>query len=168
MGRFLNALSGLTLGANATIIDSEVDLPESEQRQFEGLNIQAPITSRDMTNAPEHLYNIFAIYEMAKLGLPWTTVSIFYTVRGDTLIAGAGTTQNGQAFIPSVYETEFGTLNASVAQNLGAGWEAKLSAKNLLDPEIETVYRSEFIGSDVVKTSYQKGMEFSFGLSASF
>jgi hypothetical protein len=41
-------------------------------------------------------------------------------------------------------------------------------AKNLLDPAIETVYRSDYIGSDVTKTSYRKGMDFSISLSASF
>jgi hypothetical protein len=33
----------------------------------------------------------------------------------------------------------------------------QLQAKNITDPDIETVYRSEFIGGDTTKTSYSKG-----------
>lgn len=166
MGRFWDVLEGLSLGANATFIESEVTLPEDEAAQFENPGIQAPLEKRDMTNAPEHLYNLYFIYNMGKLGLPGTDLSVFYTVRGDTLVAGAGVDDGN--LVPSVYAKEFGTLNATLRHEIVEGWEVKLQAKNLLNPDIETVYRSDYIDGDVTKTSYQKGMEFSVGLSASF
>lgn len=166
MGRFWDVLEGLTLGANATFIESEVTLPESEQQLLAQPSINAPMETRDMTNAPEYLYNLYMTYEMTRIGIPNTQLAVFYTVRGDTLIAGAG--QSSGNFVPNVYETEFGTLNASLSTEIAEGWKLKLAAKNILDPEIETVYRSEYIDGDVVKTSYQKGIEFSIGLSATF
>lgn len=166
MGRLWSVLEELTIGANATFIESEVTIPEEEQALFADATVQAPMKTRDMTNAPEYLYNLFFIYRFAKLGLPGTSLGVFYTVRGDTLVAGAGVSKNN--FVPSVYETEYGSLNATLTQKLGRGFELKLQGKNLLDPEIETVYRSEYIGADVTKTSYKKGREFSIGLGATF
>ena len=166
IGRFHDWFEGLSIGANATLIESEVTLPDDEAATFEEDNIQAPMKSRDMTNAPEHLYNCFVTYDMDKIGFAGTRLGLFYTVRGDTLIAGAG--QSKGNFIPNVYETEHATLNLSLTKKFGDFCSLKFQAKNLTNPAIETVYRSEYIDEDVKKTSYKKGMEFSFGLSGSF
>ncbi|MCA9424360.1 MAG: TonB-dependent receptor, partial [Candidatus Omnitrophica bacterium] len=166
MGQFCEALEGLSFRANATFIDSKVLLPDDEADQFNQPNIDAPITSRDMTNAPEHLYNLFLSYDLEKLGIKDTQLGLFYTVRGDTLIAGAG--QSKGNFVPDVYEKEYGTLNMSLLRKINEKWNLKLQAKNLTNPKIQTVYRSEYIGDDVTKTSYRKGMEFNVTLSGTF
>jgi outer membrane receptor protein involved in Fe transport len=162
LGQFWDDLNGVKVGANATLMDSEVTLTDGEIKRFQsqGINISP---TRDMTNAPEFLYNLYITYDYDPTG---TQLGLFYTVRGDTLIAGAGV--DGSKFVPSVYETEYGTLNFSLSQKLGEVWKLRFQAKNLLDPDINTVYRSPFIDGDVTKTSYRKGMEFSLGLSASF
>jgi hypothetical protein len=103
---------------------------------------------------------------MGKLGLENTDLALFYTIRGDTLVAGSG--KSGEYPVPSVYETEYGTLNLSLSHKFWDKWVLKFSAKNLLDPDIETVYRSSYYGHDQVKTSYKKGMEFGISLSARF
>ncbi len=162
LGHFSKELKGLMIGANATFIDSEVTLPASEAAQFNQFSVQSPRKTRDMTNAPEHLYNLFMTYDVPNTG---TQLAVFYTVRGDTLIAGAG--QKGQ-LVPNVYESEYGTLNASITQKLNKSWTLKLQAKNLLDPAIETIYRPIDISGDTTKTSYKKGIEFSVSLSGSF
>ncbi len=163
MGRFYKEFEGLTLGANATFINSTVTLPDDEAAQFDDPKIMAPMSERDMTNAPEHLYNLFMTYDIEATR---TQLALFYTVRGDTLVAGAG--QSNGKFVPSIYETEFGTLNLSLSQKLGKIWKCSFQWKNILDPEIESVYRSEYIDSDVTRSSYRKGMEFSIGFSAEF
>ncbi len=161
LGHFFEDFEGLSLGANMTLIDSTVTLPTNQANQLANLGAAEP--ERDMTNAPEHLYNLFMLYDFTPTG---TQVGLFYTVRGDTLVAGAG--QAGGNYVPSVYETEYATLNFSLSQKLGEIWTLKFQAKNLLDPDIETVYRSKYIGDDVTKTSYTKGRDFSVSLSASF
>lgn len=160
------AFEGFSVGGNLTLIDSEVTLPKEESDRFNHPNVRAPMTKRDMTNAPEYLYNIFLQYDLEKYG---TQLALFYTVRGDTLIAGAspGAGQT-RVLIPSVYETEYGTLNFSISQKLGEIWKVRFTVKNILDPAIETVYRSKYIGKDVTKTSYHKGIEYSIGISAEF
>ncbi len=161
LGRFWDNFNGFSVGANATLIDSEVTLPKTESEALAAPNLQVDMTERDMTNTPEHLYNFFATYDIDETK---TRLGLFYTIRGDTLVAGAG--QSGGNFIPSVYETEYGSLNFSLSQKLGEIWTLGFKAKNLLDPEIESVYR--YGGSDTTKTSYTKGMEFSISLSAAF
>ncbi|MEM7310358.1 MAG: TonB-dependent receptor [Planctomycetota bacterium] len=158
LGRFWDAAEGLSFGGNATFIDSEVTLPQDESDVLATLG--ANIKSRDATLAPEHIYNLFLTYDIEDTG---TRAAIFYTVEGDTLVAGAGESLNN--FVPSVYAKEFGTLNASLMQPIGDHWSIKLQAKNLTNPKIKEVYRSDLIGSDVTKTSFTRGREFSIGVT---
>ncbi len=163
LGRFWDVLEGLSLGANATLIDSEVTLPDDEAAGFALPNIAVPLTKRDMTNAPEHIFNVYLTWDLTSTG---TRAALFYTLQGDTLIAGAG--EAGGNFVPSLYATQYGTLNLSVEQKIGEHLKLQFQAKNLTNEEIETVYRSDVIGGDVRRTSYTKGIEFALGLSAEF
>jgi hypothetical protein len=81
-------------------------------------------------------------------------------------VAGAGQSQG--RFIPSVYETQYGTLNMGLTHNLRDNCKLKFQAKNLTNPKIDEVYRSEYIGGDVTKTSYRKGIDFSISLEYLF
>jgi TonB-dependent receptor len=161
--RLWSPLRGLSAGANATFIQSEVTLPASEAEGFSDPGIQAPMSSRDMTNAPDHLYNFFLTYDFPDAE---TQVALFYTVQGDMLVAGAGESLGN--FIPSLYAKEYDTLNLSLTHSFGKRLKLGLQAKNLTNPSIEEVYRSPYIGADVTKTSYTKGIEFSLGLSLTF
>lgn len=163
MGQLWDPLTGLSLGGNATFINSEVDLPQSEILAFNDPTVAAPMTSRDMTNAPDHLYNLYLTYDLAATG---TQFSIFYTVQGDTLVAGA--TTEGRRFIPNIYSTQFDNLNVGVVQQIGDYLRLTIRAKNLTNPEIQTVYRSGYIGPDVLQSSFTRGVEYSVGLSAEF
>ena len=84
MEMFWDPLKGLVLGANATFIQSSVTLPDDMADDFSRMGF--PTTSRDMINTPKYLYNLFTTYDLD----PLTQVGVFYTVQGDTLVAGAG------------------------------------------------------------------------------
>ncbi|MBI1368391.1 MAG: outer membrane beta-barrel protein [Planctomycetes bacterium] len=146
-------LHGLSIGGNATLIDSEVTLPPNPFNRHD---------SRPMTNAPEYLYNIFMTYDVETTGTQFT---VFYTVKGDTLIAGADPTA-GSIFIPNVYAAEYGTLNFTVTQKLGKYFKVKFQAKNLTNPDIETYYQSGF--GPVTKTSHTNGIDLSISIGADF
>jgi len=162
LGHFFDSLEGLSVGGNATFIDSEVTLPDDEQQTFQALGV--PMPTRDATGAPEHLFNVYLTYDLTDSG---TQTALFYTIRGDTLVAGAN--DSGGNFVPSIYETQFGTLNFSVTQELGDGAALRFQAKNITNPEIQRVYRSEFVpGGDTTQRSFRRGIDFSFGLSFSF
>lgn len=158
--RFSGAAEGLGVGANATLIDSEVFLTPFEIEQFATPGVAVDLTSREMTNAPEHLYNLYTTYDLERTG---TNLALFYTVQGDTLVEGAGI-DNGN-FVPSVFQREYDTLNFSASQDLGSGLRLKFQAKNLTNPLIERVYRHESIGDDVTRASFTRGIEYSISLS---
>ena len=151
-------LEGLSFGANATYIASEVTLPADEQQAFEDIGF--PIRSRDMTRTPEYLVNANVTYAWEETG---TQASIFYTLTGDTLVTGAGIDTGN--FVPDVYALPFGTLNFTVQQQLDEHFRLFFQAKNLLNPEIQTVYRSDYLPGDIVNTSYTAGIDFAIGLS---
>ncbi len=68
--------------------------------------------------------------------------------------------------MPSVYAKEYDTLNLSLVAGARASISScTLQAKNLTNPRIEEVYRSHYIGGDVTKTSYTKGIEYSLALT---
>ena len=163
LSRFWESMEGMAVGLNATFINSDVTLPASEAAGFSAPGIQAPMSSRDMTGAPAHLYNLFITYDLVETK---TQLALFYTVQGDTLVAGA--TQSSGNFVPNVYATEYDTLNLSMTQKFSEHWGLQLQAKNLTNPEIQEVYRSKYIGDDVTKTSYTKGIEFSVAIGAQF
>ncbi|RPI58836.1 MAG: TonB-dependent receptor, partial [Planctomycetaceae bacterium] len=161
MGNINKALKGLTLGGNVTFINSEVTLPDNEAAKFRAPNIKEPMSKRDMTGAPDYIYNIYTTYDIESRG---TQLALFYTVKGDTLVAGAG--QSNGHFVPNVYEKEYGTLNFTASQKLTKNLKLLFQAKNLLDPAIQTIYRTD--SEDATRTSYHKGMEFWLYLSAEF
>jgi len=153
-------LEGLSVGFNATYIESEVTLPADEAAAFEAIGF--PIESRDMTAAPLYLLNANLVYEWEPLG---TQLGLFYTVTGDTLQAGAGIDTGN--FVPSIYSLPYGTLNFTLQQKLGEYFKLNFQAKNLMNPDIETVYRSDYLpgGTDILNTSYKAGVDFAIGLS---
>jgi hypothetical protein len=116
-----------------------------------------------MTDAPDYLYNLFITYDIEPTQ---TQLAFFYTVQGDTLVTGAGTSDSN--YVPDVYATPFGTLNLSLRQRLGEYFTLTVQAKNLTNPAIQTVYRSDLIEEDVLRTSFTRGIDVSVSLGASF
>jgi TonB-dependent receptor len=163
LGRFWSALDGLSAGANATFMTSEVTLSDEDRQDLEDIGYPEP--TRDMMNCPDYLYNINLTYDIEKTG---TCLGLFYTVQGDALIAGANVGSESGTYIPSVYEKEYATLNFSLSQKIGENWTLSFKATNLLNPEIQEVYRSTYLAEDIVKTSYTKGIGCSISASCEF
>ena len=161
MGQTWDWLSGFTLGANATLINSQVTLPKDEADAFAAIGV--PVTHRDMTNAPAYLYNLNLSYESPEYG---TRVGVFYTVRGDTLVEGG--VAMGQSYVADVYEKAYGTLNVGVMHPLTDKSKLSFQLKNLTNPAIERVYRSDYIDGEAVKTSYHRGVDAVLSLEHDF
>jgi len=161
LGRLWESLEGFSAGANATFIDSEVTLPDAEKEAFAAVGV--PTKNRDMTNTPEFLYNLNLTYESPKYG---TRIGLFYTVRGDTLVEGG--TALGRGYVPDVYEKEYSTLNLGVSQPIGENTKLSFQAKNLTNPKIERVYRSDAVEGEATKTSYKKGIDMVLSLEHEF
>ncbi len=152
------SLKGLQVGANLTLIESEVTLPDNEQALFESIGF--PLSTRDMTGAPSYLANINVTYDYEDTG---TQVGLFYTLTGETLETGAGIDTNN--FVPSLYSLAYGTLNLTVQQRIGEYLRLTFQAKNLLNPEIQTAYEGAYVNGSILSTSFTAGIDFSIGLS---
>jgi hypothetical protein len=113
-----------------------------------------------MTNAPSHLYNAFLTWDLSDAG---TQIGVFYTVTGDTLLAGAG--QSAGNFVPSIYHTQYDNLNVTITQPIGKYFRIGLGAKNLTNPELREVYRSPIGGPDVTHREHTEGIEYSLSLA---
>ena len=159
LGRFWAPLDGFSIGANGTWIDASVRLPENEILAFEQLHGVRPQPTRDMTNTPDWLYNLFGSWDFAPTG---TSVGLFYTVTGDTLIQGTG--PSNDYFVPATYQTRFETLNVTLSQPLGRGIRISLSGRNLTNALRRQVYRSEFIDDDVTRRSFTEGVDWSLSI----
>ena len=158
LSEYWDVVDGLSAGVNYTLIDSRVRISPEEEALLGGLGFQQRF--RDMTNAPERLYNIFVTYDHEDTE---TQLALFYTVRGDTLVAGPSIAAS--EFVPSIYEQEFDTLNFSLSKRWGKYMTLKFQAKNLTNPEIRRVFRSEFTEGDTLRATFTRGREFSFGLT---
>lgn len=167
LGRLYEPLQGLSVGGNATLLDTQVTIRQFERQRLRRAN--APQRSRPMTNAPEFLYNLFLTYNSKQTG---TRASLFYTVTGDKLLAGPGVRapvgDEFRFFVPAVYQKERDTLNFTLSQKIGEHITLSFSAENLTNSERQTVFRSDRLSSDVVKTSHTDGIDFSLGISADF
>jgi outer membrane receptor protein involved in Fe transport len=163
LGYFTDALTGLLLGANATLIDSNVVLPEDEAMAFAGPAIDVPITSRQMTDAPEYLYNLFMTYDIPETG---TQIGVFYNFTGDTLIAGAG--QSDGNFVPSVFQKAYGILNFTLSQEISEWLKLTFQAKNLTNPTYREVYAGPGVDGEYLKRSFSLGIDLSLSLTARF
>src|SRR5207237_3281146 len=129
LGELWEELDGFSVGFNGTLIDSQVTLPDDEAAVFAGPEILVPMSTRDMTNAPEYLLNAYFTYDIASTS---TQVALFYTVQGDTLVAGAA--QSVGNFVPNVYAKSYDTLNLSLSQALGPYFKLSFGLKNLTNP----------------------------------
>ncbi len=159
LGRFWGALEGIGIGGNFTYVDSEVTLPDEVKRDLAGVGEFR--STRRMLNAPEYIYNLNATCSLNRFG---TEIGLFYTVKGETLVAGAGATLDN--LVPDLYEKERGTLNFTLSQKLGDHLTLTFKAKNLTDPEIETVYRSKHIENDVTRKSHNLGIDYLIEIGA--
>lgn len=159
LGVLMESLTGLSVMANWTLISSNVILPESEQDALAAIGF--PQSSRPMVNAPEYLLNLGATWDAEEIK---TDFGLFYTLTGDTLVAGAG--QADEYYVPEIYSLPVGQLNFTVQHELARGFKCFFAAKNLLNPEIQTAYKSKYIdGGQILNTSYTEGIDFSAGIS---
>jgi len=159
IGRLWAPAAGLALGGNATWIDSSVRLPDDELRLFEETFGVSQSPTRDMTGAPRHLYNAFLTWDFAATA---TTVGLFYTVTGDTLVQGPGPAND--IYVPGTYLLESDALSATLSQRLGAHVKLSFAAKNLTDPVRTEVYRGEFVDGDTIRRTRQDGVEYSLSI----
>ncbi len=133
-GEIADWLDDLALGVNAAWIDSEVDVPLAERASLAPFGLDEP--TRRLQGQPEFLFNAHLTYDNPRSG---TSLGVFYSVVGETLLAGAARGEDGT---PNLFERPDATLDVKLAQKIGPHVSLALGGKNLLHQDRETVHRT--------------------------
>jgi len=166
LGFISRYLEDLSLGGNFTLQDSEVEYRKDIREQL--LEQKIKDKTRPMDGQSDVLANANIIFDNAYTGLSF---GLFYNWRGETYVAG-DTASPGDYF-PSIVEKPIGTLDFIIGYKLKVSdsrylpeWRLSLEFKNLLDPEIETVYRTP--DKDIARSSYTLGRIYGVSLGCSW
>ena len=146
-------LKDISVGGNFSLVRSTVDIPEEEMIIIRASDPSASPT-RPLEGQSPFLLNLSAGYENHDLR---TTVSVFYTVFGDRLVAVT------QGATPDVFEKGRGDLSATFSQHLPGNLRLKLIAKNLLGADFRQT--QTFKGREYDYVYYSQGRILSVGLS---
>jgi outer membrane receptor protein involved in Fe transport len=147
-----------TVGMNATFIESSVSYPEEIRALLNSNGVSGD--DRPMEGMPDYLYNFNLTYDNRKLG---TSIGIFYNFKGEILTAG--NSWDG-VYHPSIIEKPVETLDLTFSQRFAENWKLSLSAKNLINPAVETAYKLP--NDELARSTYHKGRTFSVSIEYTF
>jgi hypothetical protein len=145
-------LSVFTVGGNISLISSETELTDAEFSAKRGILPDTKRT-RQLYDQSPYIINLDLTFDNPSSG---TTASLIYNVAGPRITIASLNTED-------IFEQPAPVLDFILSQKLGRHLTAKFAAKNLLNPRIERTYGEN---SDLIYSSYRKGM--SFGLSLSY
>ncbi|WP_370640445.1 TonB-dependent receptor domain-containing protein [Myxococcus sp. XM-1-1-1] len=144
LGRLTPTLQPVKVGANLTLIQSEIDLGN-----VQGLQTNS---KRPLQGQSPYVINVNLGYERQQSG---TEVALLYNVYGRR-IAEVGTDN-----LPDVYEQPFHRVDLAVTQKLTESTQLKLTASNLLNSRIKLQQ------GDIALVEFRPGLAFSASLGLS-
>jgi outer membrane receptor protein involved in Fe transport len=166
LGFISDYVKDFSLGGNLTLQESEVEYMDDLRDQLRAKGVNN--TTRPMDGQSDILANVNLIYDNDDLGLSF---GLFYNFRGETYVAGD--TANIDDYIPAIVEEPVGTLDFTIGYKFRFGesayspvWRLGLEFKNLLDPEIETSYRTP--DKDLPRSSYRAGRTYGISLGCTW
>jgi len=148
-------LRDFALGANLSLIRSQLRIPEKEYSQMKGVDPEASDT-RPMANQSPYLINVTLAYTNPRTG---TSADLLYNVSGRRFYV------NSQGGAPDIYEKPRHTVDMIASQTLWRGITVKASVKNLLNSRFEAVYYYTGTGKENPYKSYDLGRTVSISLS---
>ncbi len=154
LGFIWNGIRDFSVGGNLTLQESEVAYPEDIREKLIKANVYEE--TRPMDGQSDILGNLNLLFDNEATGL---SVGVFYNMKGETYVSGDTATDD--TYVPSIVEMPVGTLDVTLGMKFARHWRLGLEFKNLLDPEIETIYRTPY--RDIANTTCQSGR--SYGVS---
>ncbi len=149
-------LENFSIGANFSLIESQVSIPAPELESIRLLDPDAADT-RDLLGQSPYLVNFDTTYSNSGTG---TSLTLSFNVAGERLSLVT------DGALPDVYEQPAPLLNLIFSQRIGNRWTLNLNARNLLDPDKKKTI--DFHGQELIYESYNRGRSFSIGLSYMF
>jgi TonB-dependent receptor len=154
------SLQGLSIGFNYAAIQSEADVPESEQAALAPYDLDEPTVR--LIGQPDKIWNLNLTFDSDRSG---TSAGIFYNYSGESLVTAAAKGLDDAT--PNVYLEPFKTLDLTVAQRLGKGFTLAFKAKNLQTQPVQSIYRTP-TGDEAVKTERESARLLGVALSWSW
>ena len=153
LGKFHENLEGFSVGANLSLVASEVTISDVDMEDILAVNPYAD-GKRELQGQSPYVLNIDASYDHEYWG---TTATVVYNIWGKRLaeVSLGGT--------PNAFEQPRGMLDFNLSQRITDGLQIKFSAKNILDAKYEKSH--EFKGKNYTQELYSLGRTFSLGLS---
>jgi hypothetical protein len=148
-------LRGLTVGANATLIESSTALTRDELVNKRGADPNAAST-RPLYDQSPYIVNVDVSYEMTNTGTAFTVGANF---TGERLVLA-------KSQGPDIYEHPPISLDAAISQRLWKYWTLRLGAKNILDLDFRQTYGPEESG--LIFQNYKRGVTYTLTLSGEF
>jgi outer membrane receptor protein involved in Fe transport len=146
---------GLTLGVNATFIDSETKL-SAEELSAKQINDPHASDTRPLYDQSPYIINLDLSYDHPTSG---TSFSIGANLTGERIVLA-------KLQGPDIYEHPPITLDAAVSQKFWKRWTARFGVRNILDPQFRQTYGSSY--NDNIYQSYKRGRTFGVTLTAEF
>ncbi len=156
LGAYGARLAPFSLGANLSLIDSQVSIPDAEMAS---IRLQEPgaRNQRELLGQSAYMFNTDLTWERRASG---TMATMSFNIVGRRL----SLVQFGS--LPDVYEQPAPSLNLVFSQQLWRGLRLKLAAKNLIDPD-----RKKTIGpanTGLIYERYRNGRTFALSLTYMF
>lgn len=148
-------LRDFAFGANLSLVQSRLRIPEKEYNQMKGVDPQATDT-RPMANQSPYLINATFAYTNSRTG---TSADLLYNVFGRRFYV------NSQGGAPDIYEKPRHTVDMVASQSLWRGVTLKASVKNLLNARFKAVYYYTGTGKEEPYKSYDLGRTMSISMS---
>ena len=167
LGEKAGWLGNFSIGGNATFLQATVSVPDRDVRKIEqllSLRGKDPndfeVDERRMKDQPENIFNLYLLYENEKTG---SSAGIFWNHKGETLLAGEDA--NSDDYIANRVAKAHSSLNVSFSQEFWKHWKLSLKAENILNPEVEEVWQSDYIPSEAVASTHTEGVTYSLSLA---
>ena len=155
LNRLWGPLDGFSLGFNAAYIQSSVPLTKVQQLNRQRFGDYG--TTRPLYDQPNYIVNADLTWNLEATK---TTFTLSGGVVGERLVL-VGLAQPDEFAAPSP------ELNFFVRQRLGKHWDLRFTAKNLLNPEIQTVQNWPKTGT-LVTSSHTEGITFGLSVGCEF
>jgi len=155
LGFIWSQLTPFSVGGNLTLQESEVKYPKDIRKKL----IAAKVfdDSRPMDGESDILGNVNLMFEDDETGV---SVGLFYNLKGETYVSGDTATDD--IYVPNIVEKPVGTLDLVIGLKFAKIWRLGVEIKNLLDPDIETIYRTPY--RDIPNTTYTIGRIYGLSL----
>lgn len=146
---------GLSLGVNATLIESTTKLTGDEVINKREVDPSASDT-RPLYDQSPYIFNLDLSYEHPTSG---TALTIGANLTGERIVL---TKTRG----PDLYEQPPISLDAAISQKVGKHWTFRFGVKNILDGEYRKTYGEDYDGA--VYEGYKRGRNYSLSVTAEF